>query len=78
MSDPKIIPQIFFKCKYVDISQIQSLKTCKDKRSLYFICLTTCFLPKLFDDFQYLIQSGNIDFDLNAISQSINIKINTQ
>ena len=37
MSDPKIIPQNFVNWKYFDINQIQNLKTCKDKRFLYFI-----------------------------------------
>lgn len=57
---------------------MQNLNTCKDKRSLSFIHLTTCFLPKNFDDFQYLIQSANIDFDATTISQSKIIKIHAQ
>ena len=78
MSDPKIIPQNFVNCKYFDTNQMQNLKTCKDKRSLSFIHLTTCFLPKNFDNSQYLIQSANVGFDVTAISQSIIIKIHTQ
>ena len=59
---------------------MQNLKTCKHKRSLslFFIHLTTCFLPKNLDDFQYLIQSANIVFDATTISQSKIIKMHAQ
>ena len=59
---------------YIHTNQINNLKTCKDKRSLSLFRLNTCSLRKNFDEFQYFIQSTNIHFDVNIISESRIIK----
>ena len=53
---------------------LKILKTYDDNKSLSHFYSNTCFLSKNFDDFQLLIQSANIDFDVIAISESRIIK----
>ena len=69
MPNPNNNRENFFNCKYYNISQIKNLKTCADNKSFSLFHLNTCPLSKNFDDFQLLIQSTNIDFDVIAISK---------
>ena len=60
--------------KYYDISQIQNLKICDQNKSLSLFHLNKCSLSNNFDDFQLLIQSTYVSFDVTAISDSKIIK----
>ena len=67
-----LIQTAILNSKYYDINQIKNLKTCTNKRSPSLFHLNMRSLPKNFDNFQYLIQSNNID--VTAISESKIIK----
>ena len=49
---------------------LKPLKSCDDNKSLTLFHLSTYSHSKNFDDFQLLIQSPNIDFDVIAILES--------
>ena len=72
--NPSNNPENIVNCKYCDTSQIKNIETCNDNKSLFLFQLNTCSLSNNFDDFQLLIQSTNIDFDVIAISESRIIK----
>ena len=69
MPNPNNNPENLVNCKCYDISQVKNVKTFNGNKYLSFFHLNTCPLLKKFDNFQLLIQSTNIDFDVIAISE---------
>ena len=59
-------------CKYYDVEQVQTLKI--PKNSLKMFHINACSLNKNFDDFQYLLKSTNINYDIIAISETRTMK----
>ena len=57
-------------CKYYNIEEIQSLNSLNHKNALSLFHINTCSLPKNNEEFEYLLDKTNIDFDVIGISES--------
>ena len=69
-SDINNTPKNVINSNYYDIDQLQTLKEFTDKSSLSLFHLSTSSLSQNIDDFEHLIQSIKIDFDIIAVSES--------
>ena len=56
--------------KNYDLNEIKPLSKLNNKSSLSLFHLNTCSLSKNFEDFEYLLDSTNLKFDVIAISET--------
>ena len=55
-------------CKFYDVEQVQILKI--SKNSLKMFRINACSLNKNFEDFEYLLESTNFNYNIIAISET--------
>ena len=61
-------------CKYYDIDEIQTLHKLNNKQTLSLFHINSCSLSKNIENFEYLLNSTSINFDVMAISETRIVK----